>query len=167
MVIHHWDDVSNLCEKIENRNNLILFVNNTKDCRFVKNVILCYALFGLFLIEPFCFLVKASNHLDLCKAFPSLFADLKQYQQVAIGILGFSSSSIPTLEPHYKKVVESQIYPKRWIESLQAEIDGLDDEALEVVRNILGLFSFQCAATLKRQRGNEYGFGITDSPSGE
>ena len=166
MVIYHWEDVSNLCDKVENRNNLILFVNNIRDCGFVKSVILCWALFGLFLLEPFRELVTSSNHLDLLKAFPSLFSDLQNYQQVATGILNFSPSSIPTLEPHFKKVIEEQIYPNRWIESLQAEIDSLDDEAMEVVRNILGLFSHHCAETLRRQRGNDYGFGTSESPSG-
>ena len=167
MVIYHWSDVSNLCDKVENRNNLILFVNNIRDCQFVKNVILCWALFGLFLIEPFCKLVRSSNHLDLLKALPSLFSDLQRYQQVATGILKFSPSSIPTLEPYFKKVIDEKIYPNRWLESLQAEIDALDDDALEVVTKMLGLFSFHCAGTLQRQRGNEYGFGASDSPSGE
>ena len=168
VVLYHWDQILILCEKVENRNDLIIYVRTTMDCSFVKHIILCFALIGLFLIEPFCELVTTSDHLDLCRLFPSLFSDLKKPKDVANGILRFSSDAIPTLKPYFDKVVEKQVYPNRWLKSLQDEIETLDDDGLETVRNVLALFSFHCGDTLQRQRGREYGFGISsDSAAGK
>ena len=158
VVIYHWDDVLNLCDRVENRNDLIIFCRTTMDCSFIKNVILCFALFGIFLIEPFRELVSSSNHHDLCQIFPILFSDLQKHEHVANGILEFSSTAIPSLESPFKKVVEKKVYANRWLESLQEEINRLDDNGVETVRNLLGLFAHHCSITLRRQRGEEYGF---------
>ena len=165
IVIHHWDEIVILCEKAENRNDLIIFCRTTMECVFVKIVILSFALIGLFLIEPYRELVSSSNHLDLCQSFPNLFSDLARSKVVANGIINFSPDAIPSLATSFKKVIEKKVYANQVVESLQVTVDSLDDNSLETLRNILALISHYCAITLQRQRGEEYDFAANKEPN--
>ena len=165
IVIHHWDKIVVLCEKVDNRNDLIIFCRTTMECVFVKVVILSFALIGLFLIEPYRELVSSSKHLDLCQSFPRLFSDLTNHKDVANGIINFSPDSIPSLSSSFQKVIEKKVYANQVVKSLQDTVDCLDDDELETLRNILGLFSHHCAKTLQRQRGEEYNFAADKDPN--
>jgi hypothetical protein len=162
MIMYHW--VRRLCDRVDSRNNLIIFVRTMLDCEFVRDVILSWALMGVQLIEPFTQLVSTSNHLQLQVAFKSLFSDLQNHSDVARNITTVYEGAIPSLKPHFDKVISCNTYPKRWLDVLQVEVDGLDDGSIETITNLVGLYSHHCAITLQQQRGEAYGFASTYGP---
>ena len=159
VVLHHCDNVVDLSERVENRNDLIIFLRTVMECLFIKNMLIALSLFGLHVIEPFIKLVEASSHVELQKALPALFADLQNHQEFSKKAISISESALPTLKDHFGTVLDKGVYKESWLKSLQAEIDILDDASLDSIRKVLGLFSFQCSATLERQRGSAYDFG--------
>ena len=164
MILYHLDDVVHLCDHVESRNDLIIFIRTMLDCEFVKHVIIALSLVGLHLIEPFTELVSTSNHLELQVAFKSLFKDLQKSGQVANGVFNFSKAAIPSLQSLLEKVIEKNVYPNHWLDVLQVQIDSLDDGGFETVSHVVGLFAHHCAATLQHQRGEAYGFAATIGP---
>ena len=164
VAIYHWNDVKDLCERVENRNDLIIFLRTVMDCQFIHQMILALALVGLHIIEPFIELVQSSSHTDLLQRLPLLFVDLQNHEHFGRNSTQVSSCVLPTLRSAFHQVQEKGVYKKRWLEVLQTEIDLLDDAGLECVQNVLGLISFFNAKTLQRQRGSAYGFADSNGP---
>ena len=75
VVLFHWDDMIHLCERVDNRNDLILFLRTVMECEFIKNMIIALALWGIHLIEPFVEMVTTSNHEELQVQLPALFPE--------------------------------------------------------------------------------------------
>jgi hypothetical protein len=119
---------------------------------------------GLHLVESFTQLVSTSNHLQLQVAFQSLYKHLQSHSDVASNITNVCEGAIPSLKPHFDKVISCNVYPKRWLDLLQVELDGLDDGSMKTVTNLVGLYSHHCGKTLQRQRGEAYGFASTYGP---
>ena len=130
VAIYHWDDVKELCERIENRNDLVIFLRTVMECRFIHQMILALALVGLHLIEPFILMVQSSSHTDLLQRLPTLFADLQNHELLGRKSTQVTEAAIPSLQSAFQDVKEKGVYKERWLQVLQSEIDMLDESGL-------------------------------------